>query len=131
LSNLNGHEITEINAATIDGLKVYTTISDDARSRVTGEALPTDYALYQNYPNPFNPSTTVRFDLPQTSRVKFEVFNILGKTVYEYSRFYRAGTHEIVWPGKDNNGTRVASGVYYYRIEAGSFGQARKMILLK
>ena len=95
-------------------------------------AIPTQYALEQNYPNPFNPSTTIRFALPKTSRVRMMVYDILGREVRALvNSDLDAGTHHIVWDGKNNYGGQVATGMYIYRIEAGSFISTKKMMLLK
>lgn len=89
--------------------------------------LPREYTLYQNYPNPFNPSTTIRFSLIKTTRVKLTVHNTLGQqiAVLAYDNF-NAGDHEVVW-----SPTGLPGGVFYCRLQAGSFVEARKMILLK
>jgi hypothetical protein len=94
--------------------------------------VPKDYALYQNYPNPFNPSTTIRFDLKQTSSVRLEVYNILGQRVYDENK-------GVMGSGRFNETfdmSRFASGVYIYRIAAvGSndekFVSMKKMMLIK
>ncbi len=89
--------------------------------------LPTDYALSQNYPNPFNPSTMISFTLPEASQVMLNVFNIQGQRVSTLADgMFEAGEHVVTW-----DGARFASGVYFYRLEAGQFAQTRKMILLK
>jgi hypothetical protein len=94
--------------------------------------IPQEYALYQNYPNPFNPTTTIKYDLKQTAKVSLKIYNILGQEVRTLVNFNQeAGYKSIVWDGLNNYGARVASGVYIYRIEAGDFVQARKMILMK
>ncbi|UCD62547.1 MAG: T9SS type A sorting domain-containing protein [Candidatus Zixiibacteriota bacterium] len=104
-------------------------------SYVNGEidqALPKSFALNQNYPNPFNPSTTVRFALPQASPVALKVYNLLGQRVATVvDREMEAGHHTVTWEGCDDNGNRVASGIYFYRLEAGSFKQTKKMLMLK
>ena len=89
--------------------------------------LPTSFELAQNYPNPFNPTTKIEFALPQSSRVSLTVFNILGQTVdVLLDRDLPAGYHEVDW-----NAGRYASGVYFYRLQAGNFVETRKMLLLK
>jgi N-acetylneuraminic acid mutarotase len=88
---------------------------------------PSDYVLYQNYPNPFNPSTDIRFDLRQTSHVHLAVYNILGQEVATLAdRSFEAGSHALTF-----NASSLASGIYFYRIDAGQFTDMRKMILLK
>lgn len=88
--------------------------------------LPGRFTLYQNYPNPFNPSTTISFELPSRSEYTLEVINILGQTVYEYRGLAVAGRVELQWDASDH-----ASGVYLYRVTAGDYSAARKMLLLK
>ena len=93
----------------------------------TANELPAEYALFQNYPNPFNPSTQIKFGLPKAGNVKIEVFNILGKKVSTlYDGYKPAGYHTLDFDGKN-----IASGVYFYRIEAGPYSALMKMILLK
>ncbi len=89
--------------------------------------LPTEYALSQNYPNPFNPSTTISFALPEANHVRLDIYNVLGQQVETLlDRNMSAGQHEIEW----NTGT-AASGVYFYRLTAGTFSETKKMMFLK
>lgn len=94
--------------------------------------IPETYELGQNYPNPFNPTTTINITLPVLSDVRLTVYDVLGKEVKTF--FYEhvpAGTHQIVWDGKNQVGGSVASGVYYYRAHAGTWVQTKSMILLR
>jgi sugar lactone lactonase YvrE len=94
--------------------------------------VPQKYSLGQNYPNPFNPSTSIRFALPKAADAKLTIYDINGREVRRLvSGYLEAGYHEIQWNATDNNGARVASGIYLYRVQAGSFIQTRKMTLLK
>ena len=89
--------------------------------------VPGDFSLSQNYPNPFNPTTEIRFNLPATSDITFTVYNALGQTVTEEHFLNQsAGEHVLVWDGSGK-----ASGVYFYRIEAGSLSEVKKMVLMK
>ncbi|UCC43526.1 MAG: S8 family peptidase [Candidatus Zixiibacteriota bacterium] len=89
--------------------------------------LPDDYFLAQNYPNPFNPVATIAFGLPTASEVKLEVYNVLGRKVTTIiDGRLEAGYHSVQW-----DATSVASGLYFYRMTAGEFVEARKMLLLK
>ncbi|MBT5873570.1 MAG: T9SS type A sorting domain-containing protein [Candidatus Latescibacteria bacterium] len=94
---------------------------------------PGTFALRQNAPNPFNPATTIRFDLPKPVTVTLIVYNILGQEVIRLinNESMEAGFHEINWNGQNRSGRYTASGIYMYRIEAGAFSKARKMLLLK
>lgn len=89
--------------------------------------IPQKFALYQNYPNPFNPSTQIKFDIPVNSRVKISIFDILGREVdVLVNGDMIPGIYNADW-----NATNFASGVYFYRIDAGNYSDVRKMILLK
>ncbi|MFO7895500.1 MAG: FG-GAP-like repeat-containing protein [Candidatus Cloacimonadales bacterium] len=88
--------------------------------------------LQGNYPNPFNPTTTIAFDLAAETQVKLEVYNAKGqkvKTVLQEN--LAAGAHSIVWDGKDSNNRAVASGVYFYQLQAADYTKTKKMMLLK
>ena len=89
--------------------------------------VPSSYNLAQNYPNPFNPSTKISFSIPKAGNVKLAVFDILGKQVTELvNGFKQAGTYDINF-----NASNIASGVYFYKIESGSFTEVKKMLLVK
>jgi photosystem II stability/assembly factor-like uncharacterized protein len=93
----------------------------------TGKVYPSQFTLYQNYPNPFNPVTMINYRLPITSYVELSIYNVLGQKVATLvDEKLDAGYHHIEW---DASG--LASGVYYYKLEAGNFVQTRKMIYLK
>jgi FlgD Ig-like domain len=96
--------------------------------------LPKAFALSQNYPNPFNPSTTIAFDIPadKETQVRLNVYNIRGQLVRTLvNETMDEGSYKIEWNGKDNSGRFVASGVYFYRIQADEFSKTRKMVILK
>jgi 3-phytase len=107
-------------------------------------AAPKTFQLEQNYPNPFwseatspaksggNPSTTIRFNFPQSAPVKLAIVNHLGQTVrLLFDGKIAAGEHVMQWDGRDNDGFSVPSGVYLYRLESGGEVQTRKLILLQ
>lgn len=95
--------------------------------------MPDDYQLLQNYPNPFNPATTIDFVLPINKTVSLKVYNTLGqevRTLIDHQP-HSAGRHRVQWDGTNNNGVKVASGVYVYELIYGNFSQSRKMTLLR
>jgi hypothetical protein len=89
-------------------------------------------SLAQNYPNPFNPSTTIAYTLASATRVRIDVYDIRGGRVATLLDGPRdGGAGEVTWNGRDEAGRAVASGVYFYRLTAGSVIETRRMVLLK
>jgi hypothetical protein len=98
----------------------------------SGVTLPYDFALYQNYPNPFNPATVIRYELPVESNIAIRIHNILGQEVKTLvNEEQAAGVRQVIWNGRNNAGASVASGVYFYRLQAGDFVDTKKLLLLK
>jgi len=96
------------------------------------EDLPISFGLEQNYPNPFNPGTNISFQLPKGSEVTLTIYNVLGQPVRTLVQEQRpAGVHVIAWDGRNDNGEQMASGVYHYRLQAESFAETKKMLLIK
>jgi hypothetical protein len=95
--------------------------------------IPKEFSLSQNYPNPFNPSTSINIGLPVQAPVTMEIYNILGVKVRTllHGEVMSAGIHQMEWNGKDDAGASVTSGVYLYRINAGTFQVTKKMMMLK
>ena len=89
--------------------------------------IPSRFLLEQNFPNPFNPSTKIRYSVPQSSNVMIKVFDILGNEIESLVNEEKpVGTYELTWYA-----TNLPSGIYFYTINAGSFIETKKMILLK
>ena len=89
--------------------------------------IPTEYDLLQNYPNPFNPTTQLKFDIPKHGFVSLKVYDVLGKEVANLvNEVKAAGSYTVEF-----NGASLSSGIYYYRIESGSFVNVKKMVLIK
>jgi ligand-binding sensor domain-containing protein len=88
--------------------------------------------IISNYPNPFNPTTTINYSIKEKSRVTLSIYNIKGQKVKTLiSDQLPAGTHSAIWNGRDSNGKRVGSGIYFYKMKAGDFSKTKKMLLLK
>ncbi|MCX6641501.1 MAG: T9SS type A sorting domain-containing protein [bacterium] len=93
----------------------------------TPQNVPRQFALYPNNPNPFNPTTAIRFDLPRNALVKLQIFDISGRLVSSLvDGQVTAGAHEVTF-----DASRLASGLYFYRIQAGEFTAVNKMVLMK
>jgi hypothetical protein len=89
--------------------------------------LPVAFTLIQNYPNPFNPSTTIKYELPQSAEVTLSVFDILGREVSMLvNERKNAGSYQVKF-----DGTGLSSGAYFYRLQAGDFTQTKRLMLLK
>ena len=95
-------------------------------------SIPTKYSLGNNYPNPFNPITRISYGLPKDSNVNITVYDINGRVVNLLINSNQpAGQGSIIWNGKNDAGMSVAAGLYFYKMQAGTFHQTNKMILLK
>ncbi len=89
--------------------------------------IPIDYVLSQNYPNPFNPATFIKFSIPKASNVRMVVYDALGREVAELiNSQMNAGNYNLMW-----NAATKASGIYFYRLEAGNYVETKKMLLVK
>lgn len=112
-------------------IAVYDTI--DIGIRKFGDLIPTEYKVYQNYPNPFNPFTKIKFDLPslinsnQNAVVKLEIFDVTGRLINTLvNERLSPGTYEVGW-----DASQFSSGIYFYKITAGSYVDSRRMLLIK
>jgi hypothetical protein len=89
--------------------------------------IPDGYSLFQNYPNPFNPSTQISYTVAKRSFVTLKVYDLLGREVASLvNEVKQAGTYPVTW-----NAARLGTGVYFYKIQVGSFSETKKMILIK
>jgi photosystem II stability/assembly factor-like uncharacterized protein len=102
------------------------------------QEIPVVFALEQNYPNPFNPTTTLRYALPKDARVSLTIYNILGQRIATLrNEVQNVGFYDVLWNGTNDFGSQIASGVYFYRIEAkpvdgaDAFTSIKKMMFLK
>jgi len=95
-------------------------------------SIPSGFSLSQNYPNPFNPETQIRFQLPTATHVVMRIYNVRGQEIRRLvDRTYAEGTHTVRWDGKNDHGSPVSSGIYFYQLQAGEFFEVKKMNLLK
>lgn len=86
-----------------------------------------DFKLSQNFPNPFNPSTEIRYHIPKLGLVKLKIYDVLGREVEMLvNENQTAGSHKVTF-----NSTKLASGVYFYKIYVGDFSEIKKMTLVK
>jgi hypothetical protein len=141
IGNLNPGQVYYIAMKAVDNNDNVSVISNVASAEaepfgsdgiddITG--LPIAFDLAQNYPNPFNPYTNIEFSLPEASNVTLTVYDSNGRKVATLadSRF-PAGIHTINWQGQESSGQQIATGVYFYRLQAESFTDTRKMVYLK
>lgn len=100
---------------------------DDVESSV-----PATFLLDQNYPNPFNPTTVIKYEVPRSSHVAIDVFDVLGRQIrHLVDEDEHYGLHSVTWDGRDEFGSAVASGVYFYRLKTADRVETKKMLLLK
>ncbi len=120
-----------------DGIQLVRASFNDGRIGVQLEAgpqrvTPAAYVLHANVPNPFNPETVIAFELSQAGSVRLEVYDVLGQRVRVLMAEQRsAGSHRVLWNGRNSAGAQVGSGAYFYRLQAGAFVSTRRMMLLK
>jgi hypothetical protein len=113
----------------IDDITVTTPVTDVEENH---QGIIANYALYQNFPNPFNPSTNIEFDLISQEQVQLVIYNGLGQKIKNLvNDNFPAGNHQVEWNGRDDLNRVVAAGVYFYQIQAGSFQETKKMLLIK
>src|ERR1035437_1867006 len=109
----------------VDNLSFDTLLTSVSQDQT--EEIPSKYELNQNYPNPWNPSTNIKYSIPKASRVSIRVYDILGNEIKTLVNEEKpASTYELTL-----NAANLPSGVYFYRIQAGSFVETKKMVLLK
>lgn len=114
-----------------DGKKAETTESTQASE--AGESIvQRESGLYQNYPNPFNPKTTIEYSLTESCDVTLKIYNMAGKLIRTLVDEYQsAGSYSIIWHGDNEVGEEIASGVYFFQIQAGDLVSTKKMVVLK
>ena len=97
------------------------------------ESVPEAFnALYENFPNPFNPITNIKYSLEEEKHTKILIYNSLGQVIRMLvNEPQTAGIHTVQWDSCDDNGQKVSSGLYIYRLEAGSFVKTRRMMLIE
>jgi hypothetical protein len=121
------------NLGTGSGIELVRPQSAPLTSVTGGTGIPSAFALLQNYPNPFNPSTTIGFSVSQSGPVVLDIYDLTGRHVRTLLRGgVAAGNHSVQWDGRDDRGSSVGSGVYFYRLRAGAnYVASRKMVLMK
>ena len=129
LNSIDGNSTTEFMAGCRDGKLICFSGGQNIPVGISGTAgeIPTNYDISQNYPNPFNPTTNIKFSLPKDELVSIKVYNILGKEVATIMNENKpAGNYEVNF-----NASALSSGVYFYRMNAGSFNSIKRMVVLK
>jgi hypothetical protein len=107
-------------------------ISSTTGVKIADVNTPHIFALSNNYPNPFNPSTKIDYSVPKDGMVSLLVFNVLGQRVRTLLNGpMAAGQYSITWDGRNDAGSTLSSGVYFYRLQAGDMAIVKKMLLLK
>lgn len=131
--NANGNWILKVydrasgNTGTLKAWTLTVTTQQTSGVQNIGGKIPKQFSLSQNYPNPFNPMTNVRFQMPKSGFVKLVIFDVLGREVETLvNEQLKTGTYEVDW-----NASEFPSGVYFYRLEADGYTDAKKMILVK
>ena len=115
----------------LNGVDFVTSVEEPGPKPVSS-TVPSSFTLEQNYPNPFNPSTTINYDLARSGYVRLDIYNLLGQRVTTLvNDVQSAGSWKVEWNGKDDVGSSVASGVYFYRLAGSNIVLTKKMLLMK
>jgi endonuclease I len=115
----------------VDHPEFVTLVFDPTAATAVDDAPPLAFRLHQNAPNPFRPATTIRFDLPRRASVSLRVFDVAGRLVRSLvdGSSLEPGRHEAAWDGHDESGRAAGAGLYFYRLQAGTLGETRRMVL--
>jgi hypothetical protein len=115
------------------GASVFETIALEVVYNVANDQnLPAVTKLNKNYPNPFNPQTSISYSLKQAGPVKIEIFNVKGQLVRTLvNTTKKAGKYNAVWFGQNDSGSKVGSGIYFYKMQTTDFTDIERMLLLK
>ncbi len=129
LRNLETNECVDLNgrngSLTID-------FSDKYRLEKLENKIPNEFKISQNFPNPFNPSTTIQYELPFRAKVRITIFDHLGREVVQLVNDIQvAGMNFLEWNGRNQLGTEVSSGIYFYQVSSDEFIQSGKMVLVR
>ena len=100
--------------------------------KIAGINSPNSYGLFQNYPNPFNLETEIRYQLPNSSEVSLSIYNLMGQKIKTLiNTYHSAGFYSVKWDGTNNQGMKIASGIYIYIMRAGSFVDVKKLVFIQ
>lgn len=106
-----------------------TSLSQSVRPKIEPTAF--EFTLSGVYPNPFNQQIALTFNLPRKGEINLQIYNILGRKVYDLSKTFNAGSARLLWEGKDKSGAALSSGIYFLRISDGRKAELRKILLMK
>lgn len=123
----------EIYADSTDSEGVFRIDLDEQDTSVKNEnnAKPIVFQLNQNYPNPFNPGTVISYQIPSAGMAQVVIYNSIGQRIRTLvDQYQELGSHAVIWDGRDDEGSPLASGIYIYRLTIGSFSEAKKMVLV-
>ncbi len=123
----------EIPAEEYDNFKIEAAYIETSSTSSEPEEIPgIQTELHKNYPNPFNPETTISFSLAQAGEIKITIYNIKGQKVQTLvNDQLPTGKHSAIWNGTNDNGKKVTSGIYFYKLKTDSYVETKKMMMLK
>ncbi len=131
-AGVTGELFTVEGAAKLASVEAADNYGRSVKTTVVNKAVPTAFALRPNYPNPFNPVTNVAFALPVDCKVSLKIYNVAGQLVRTLvNETMPAGNHTVTWDGTNSSGEKVASGIYFYKLNAGDFSKTMKMVMTK
>ncbi|MEE9269762.1 MAG: T9SS type A sorting domain-containing protein, partial [Candidatus Krumholzibacteria bacterium] len=116
----------------VDRIRVIQSHGGPSLIAVELPGVPESFLLHQNYPNPFNPTTTITYSIAKDADVELLIYDVRGALVRTLVQEHlTSNNYKVRWDGKDNAGNGVSTGVYFYRLRAGTFTSTKKMVLLR
>lgn len=128
----NSHANLRLTRVVVNDRPIIALKDDSLISQNNRSSWPDQYRLHQNHPNPFNPATRINYELPEEAIIHLVIFDLHGKIVKEiFHGHHPQGYFQVSWDGRNDQGQKVASGVYLFNLSCASYSETRKMILLK
>jgi hypothetical protein len=124
-------EVLSFTGAQLVSVQAVDNEARELQTVISARTTPTSFALHAAYPNPFNPNVNLSFSMPEAASYSMRIYNVAGQLVRSYEGTAIAGLNVITWDGKDNSGSEVSSGVYFYKLTSAGISATEKMVMMK
>jgi hypothetical protein len=124
-------EVLSFTGAQLVSVQAVDNQARELQTAIYAKTTPSSFALHAAYPNPFNPYVNLSFDMPSAATYSLRIYNVAGQLVRSYDGTATVGSNVIQWDGKDNSGSEVSSGVYFYKLTSAGISATEKMVMMK